>query len=233
MIGLGRLTLSALLPAAVAAASLAAAAPASAAVTGSTSTTDVVLYQECQQHPISYDVEVTPGTTYWRLELQVFDAKGDTSQGQVLTSATSPAHGTVSWTFCGSETPGTYTVRGNGFYRTVPGTQTAYSLPQTSFEVRPMATRTRLTQERAARGRHLLTATVVQQGRAGFDRADGIPVRLERRTASGWQRVRGLALTTVHGKATALVRRAGAYRAVVLRHGNRDASQSRVVTLRG
>jgi hypothetical protein len=215
----------------VAVGSLSIAAPASAAVTGTTSTADVVLYQHCQQHPISYDVAVDPGTTFWRLEIQVFDAKGDTSQGQVLTSETSPTHGTVSWSFCGSETPGSYTVRGSGFYQTLPGARSNYSLPVTRFEVRPMATRTTLTKQHLDHGRYRLTTLVRQQAEQGFERADGIPVRLEKRAPSGWHRVRGLALTTVHGRAVATVARRGDYRAVVTAHGNHGASASQVVSL--
>jgi hypothetical protein len=109
--------------------------------------------------------------------------------------------------------------------------QTGYTLAQTSFEVRPMATRTTLKKQRAAGGRYRLTTLVRQQSERGYERANGIPVRLEKRTPAGWQRVRGLTLTSVHGKAVAAVGRAGAYRAVVSAQGNHGASTSRVVTL--
>jgi hypothetical protein len=228
---LGRLALAVVVPALVTAGSLAGAAPASAAVSGTTSTADVVLYQHCQEHPITYDVSVDPGTTYWRLEIQVFDAKGDTSQGHVLTSADSPTHGIVTWSFCGSETPGTFTVRGSGFYENLPGLQIAFSLPDTRFEVRPMTTRTTLTRRPAAHGRYQLDVSVRQQSEHGFERANGIPVRLEKRTPGGWRRVSGLSLTTVRGKALATVRQPGAYRAVVSSAGNHGASTSHVVTV--
>jgi hypothetical protein len=72
---------------------------------------------------------------------------------------------------------------------------------------------------------------VQQQAQHGFERADGIPVRLERRTATGWHRVRGLSLTTVRGKAVATVERPGSYRALVIGRGNHGASTSQVVTV--
>jgi hypothetical protein len=200
-------------------------------VTGGTSTSDVVLYQRCQDRPITYDVRVSPDTTYWRLEIQVADPKGHTSEGRILTSDSSPTHGTVVYTFCGSESPGTYAVRAAGFYRTLPLQQVSFTLPETSFEVRPMATRTTLAKKRLDRGGYRLTTSVKQQGEHGYDRANGIPVRLERRSPSGWHRVRGLTLTTVHGRAVATVARPGAYRAVVTAHGNHGASTSQVVTL--
>ena len=112
------------LPVLLAAASVAVAGPASADVTGSTSTQDVVLFDHCQQHPISYDLAVSPGTLLWRLEVQVADPQGHVSEGTVVNSATNPAtSGTVSVTFCGSEPAGTYTVRGTGFYEVVPALQ--------------------------------------------------------------------------------------------------------------
>ena len=72
MLPLGRLALPVLL----AAGSLALAGPAAADVSGGTSTSDVVLYDHCQQHPISYDVLVSPGTALWSVEIQVFDPDG-------------------------------------------------------------------------------------------------------------------------------------------------------------
>jgi hypothetical protein len=224
---LGRLVL----PVVLAVASLSVAAPASADVTGSTSTSDVVLYDHCQQHPISYDLLVSPGTAFWRLEVQVFDPNGRTSEGTVVTSAASPTQGTVYVTFCGSEVPGTYTVRGTGFYEVVPLVHIPFTLPETTFQVRPMATRTRLTERPLGHGRHRLTTRVKQQAEHGYERANGIPVRLEKRRNGSWHRVRGLTLTTVHGKAVAVVTRGGAYRAVVTKRDNHGASTSDVVNV--
>ena len=214
------------LPLLLVAGGLSLAAPASAATTGSTTTGDVVLYQHCQRHPISYDFSPDPGTSYWRLEIQVADPKGRLSQGTVVTSADSSGHGTVVYTFCGSERPGTYRVKASGFTEGLPLVQREFALADTPFQVRAMTTRTRLVGKRLGHGRYQLTTTVRQQAERGFERANGIPVRLERRAAGRWKKVRGLNLTTVHGKAVARLTAPGRYRAVVTARDNHRASSS-------
>jgi hypothetical protein len=190
------------LPIALAAAFVAVGGPASADVTGTTSTSDVVLYSHCQQHPIRYDVAVSPGTPLWRLEIQVFDPEGMVSQGTVLNSATNPpTSGTVYYTFCGSEPAGTYTVRAAGFYEPLPAVQLPFALPDTSFEVRPAATRTKLAEQPLGHGRHRLSGRVLQQGERGFVRSNGVQVRIERLADGRWTKVRGARLTTVRGVA--------------------------------
>lgn len=222
------------LPAALAAVTLAVAAPASADVTGSTATQDVVLHDHCRAHPISYDLLVSPGTLLWRLEVQVADPRGHVSEGTVVNSATDPAtSGTVEVTFCGSEPAGTYTVRATGFYQVVPAVQLPFALPETSFEVRPAATRTRLAEKPLGRGRYLLTARVRQEKEHGFGPANGVPVRLERLVSGRWKPVRGLTLTAVRGRAVARVdgHRGQRLRAVVPALNNVAGSTSRPVTL--
>jgi hypothetical protein len=195
-----------LLAAASVAGALAVAGPASADVTGSTSTGDVVLYDHCQQHPISYDLAVAPGTLLWRLEVQVADPQGHVSEGTVVNSASNPAtSGTVTRTFCGSEPAGTYTVRATGFYEVLPAVQLPFALPETTFTVRAMGSQTTLDRRALGHGRYRLTARVAQEGEAGYERATGAPVRLERLVHGSWQRVPGLTLTTVHGRAVARI----------------------------
>jgi hypothetical protein len=222
------------LPVLLAAASVAVAGPASADVTGSTSTQDVVLFDHCQQHPISYDLTVSPGTLLWRLEVQVADPQGHVSEGTVVNSATNPStSGTVTVTFCGSEPAGTYTVRGTGFYEVVPALHIPFVLRETAFQVRPPATRTALAAKSLGPGRYQLTTRVREESENGFSRANGVPVRLERLVSGQWQRGRGLALTTVHGRAVARVdgHRGQTLRAVVPALNNVAGSTSRTVTL--
>jgi hypothetical protein len=206
-----------------------APAPAEAAVAGSTSTSDVVLFDHCQRHPIHYSVDVPSGTSFWRLEVQLFDPKGDTSQGRVVTGATGSTSGTVEAQFCGSERTGTWTVRATGFTQTVPLVEVPFALPDTTFQVRPMATRTSLVGTALDHGRFRLTTVVLQHGERGFERANGIPSRLDRRIDGHWQRVAGLTLTTVRGRAVATVDSPGKYRAVVRPGGNYAASTSKPV----
>ena len=230
MLPLRRLTLPVLL----AAASLAVAGPASADVSGSTSTQDVVLFDHCQQHPISYDLRVSPGTLLWRLEIQVADPQGQVSEGTVVNSATNPtSSGTVQVTFCGSERAGTYTVRGTGFYQIIPAVQLPFALPETSFQVRPAATRTALAEKSLGRGRYQLTTRVRKESETGFSRANGVPVRLERLVSGEWKRVRSVTLTTVHGRAVARIdgHPGQRLRAVVPALNNIAGSTSRTVTL--
>ena len=233
MLPLRRLALP-VVPVLLAAGSLAVASPASADVTGRTSTDDAVLYSHCQQHPISYEVTPSPGTTLWRLEIQVFDPEGAVSEGTVLSSAAgAPTSGTVVHTFCGSEDPGTYTVRASGFYEGVPLVQVPFSLPDTTFEVRRAETRTELVRKPLGHGRYRLTTGVREQTERGFTRSDGVSLLIERLVHGQWQKVRGTSLTTVHGRATTVVRgRPGtALRAVVPTRSNYAGSASRPVRL--
>ena len=219
----------------VAAALVAVPSPAQADVTGTTSTSDVVLSDQCQSHPIDYDLLVSPGTAFWRLEVQVFGPEGNTSEGTVANSATAPTTGTVHVTFCGSETPGTYTVRGTGFYEVLPAIQIPYELPETTFEVRRAPTRTMLSQKALSHGRSRVTVRVEAQGPNGFAPASGVLVRLEKWLDGQWQRVRGTTLTTVHGMARTTVDPGGAtkLRAVSVSRGSTAASTSRPVRLGG
>ena len=222
------------LPAVFAAATLSLASPASADVGGSTSTQDVVLFDHCQKHPISYDLLVSPGTLLWRLEIQVADPRGHVSEGTVVNSATNPTtKGTVEVTFCGSEPAGTYTVRATGFYQVLPAVQFPFALAETLFEVRPAATRTTLAGKSLGHGRYQLSTSVREESEKGFRPANGVPVRLERLVSGQWKRVRGLALTTVHGRAVARIdgHRGQRVRAVVPPLNNVAGSTSRAVTL--
>jgi hypothetical protein len=216
------------------AASVGLAGPASAAVAGTTSTGEVVLYDHCQQHPISYDVRVSPGTLLWRLEIQVADPQGRLSEGTVVNSATNPAtQGTVEATFCGSEPAGTWTVRATGFYQIIPAVQLPFALPETTFEVRPAATHTVLTEKSLGHGRYRLTTRVSEETEDGFGRANGVPLRLERLVSGQWKPLRGQTLTAVHGRAVARIKghRGQRLRAVVPALNNVAGSTSGTVTL--
>jgi hypothetical protein len=218
----------------LAAGSLALAGPASADVSGSTSTGDVVLYDHCQQHPISYDVLVSPGTALWTVEIQVFDPDGMVSEGTVVSSTTgSPTSGTVYKTFCGSEPAGTWTVRASGFYELLPAVRLPVALPETAFRVRPVSTRTALAEKPLGHGRYRLTTRVSEETETGFGRSNGVAVRLERLVDGTWRKVRGTTSTTVHGVARAVLRgRPGTkVRAVVPPRNNYAASTSPTVTL--
>jgi hypothetical protein len=231
VLSLGRLALPVLL--AVGAPTL-LAAPAAADVTGTTASDDVVLYDHCQQHEVSYRVQVSPGTLLWRLELQLLDPAGHTSEGTVVNSATNPAtSGTVPVTFCGSEPTGTYTVRATGFYELLPAVQLPFALPETTFEVRPVGTRTRAARKELGRGRYRLTARVEEQTERGFARADGVAVRIERLVRGEWRKVRGTTVTTVRGRATTTLtgRPGDRLRAVVPARHSYAASASRPLTL--
>jgi hypothetical protein len=219
----------------VAAALVAVASPAQADVTGTTSTSDVVLSEECQNHPISYDLLVSPGTAFWRLEVQVLGPDGHTSEGTVANSATSPTKGTVMVLFCGSEKPGTYTVRGTGFYEVLPAVQIPYALPETTFQVSRAPTQTSLSRKSLDNGLTRVTVRVEEQGPSGPIPATGVLVRLEKWVDGQWHKVRGTTLTTAHGKARATISpgRATKLRAVSVERGSTAGSTSRPVSLRG
>jgi hypothetical protein len=219
----------------IAAALTAVPSPAQAAVVGSTSSEDVVLYDECQQHPVDYTVHIPAGTTFWRLRVVIADPQGHNSQGDVFTSSTSPTSGTFTFQFCGSEDPGTYTVRATGFTEVLPAVQLPFALPDSTFEVLPARTRTALTKTRLDGRRYLLTAAVRRQSSDGFSRAEGVLTRIEQRVDGEWRPVAGTRVGTVHGLArTRLGARPGTkVRAVSAPASNYAGSTSRPVTLGG
>ena len=177
----------------LAAASLAVAGPASADVSGSTSTQDVVLFDHCQQHPISYDLRVSPGTLLWRLEIQVADPQGQVSEGTVVNSADQPDHqrhrpGDLLRLRAGRHLHGPR-------HRLLPDHPCGPAPVRPSrdpFQVRPAATRTTLAEKSLGHGRYQLTTRVREESETGFRRANGVPVRLERLVSGQWKRVRGV-----------------------------------------
>jgi len=99
--------------------------------------------------------------------------------------------------------------------------------------VRPVATRTALAKRSLGHGRYQLTTRVSEQDEDGFGPANGVPVRLERLVSGHWKKVRGLTLTTVHGRAVARIEghRGQRLRAVVPTLNNVAGSTSGTVTL--
>ena len=214
-----------------AAASLTGAPPAAAAVTGTVGAGDVVLYDHCQQHPISYDLAVSPFTPAWRVNIRVYTPNGRTSEGTVINSASDPAlSGTTTYTFCGSEQPGTWTVK--AFVRYAPVDLTPDTLlTESTFQVVAPATRTRLHTKSLGQGRHRLVTRVAEQTENGYEPAEGVRVRLEKRTGGTWKRVPEVVLTTVHGRAVTTVTGRGTYRALVPARNNLGGSSSPTVAL--
>ena len=221
---------------------IAVPAPASATVTGSTSSADVRLYNQCQTHVVHYTISVSPDTTFWRLEIQTVDPTGLRSEGTVFTSNDSATTGTATTLFCGSETPGTWTVHAEGIMQSgaplpVPvsaPTSTAYALPDSFFTVQRAETRTTLTKQRLRHHRIRLITTVTDQRPDGFGPTDGAPVELQRLIDGNWHKVRDSRRPTSRGRTAKIVRvsRSATFRAVTSGNGYFDGSTSRPLTIR-
>ena len=216
----------------MAAGALGLSGPAAADVTGTTTVPDVVLYDHCQQVPISYDLQVAPLTLPWWVEFQIADPQGYVSEGVVLNSAANAAtSGTFTYQFCGSEKPGTYTVLAGVRYS--PVDLFSANLPSTTFEVRPAATKTTAKSRALGHGRYQLRARVRDQDETGFGKAKGVTVLIQRLVHGEWKKLHGTTLTTVNGKVTTTIsgRPGTKVRAVVPARHNYGASASRPVTL--
>lgn len=217
---------------------LAVPAPAQAAVGGSTSAGDVVLYDQCQQQQISYALDVG-GVPSWRLQLQVFDPDGFTSEGFVAnSSAGAAASGTFTMSFCGSEQPGTWTVKGALCVSltclfTDPQTGTA-TLPDSTFDVRPAASTVAVSARRIKGGRYLIKAKVGEERPQGWAPYSGAVVRFERLVGDQWAPVVRRDLTAARGVAKLRKRLpiGTRVRAVVQPAHNTDGSTSGVLRLR-
>ena len=165
----------------VAAALVAVPAPAQADVTGTTSTTDVVLYRPLPAPRHRLRPAVSPGTAFWRLEVQVFGPEGNTSEGTVANSATSPTKGTVTVPFCGSETPGTYTVRGTGFYEVAARpSRSPTRCPRPRSRCAGPRPAPRCPGRRSTTGSRARRSRSTEQGPNGWAPSNGVLVRLEK-----------------------------------------------------
>lgn len=223
---------AAALVAALVAAPVALAAPASADVTGTTSTQDVVLYQQCQQHPIDYDLKVAGLTLPWRVSIRVIRADGTQSEGTVLNSAQDPAlRGTTFEQFCGSEPAGTWTVLTTVRYAPID-LSLDNVVSEETFTVRAPATRTGLTTRHLGPRSTRLVARVRVETPNGFANAQGVDMQLQRKVGSAWKPVKRVRLTPVRGRASTVVTGRGTYRVVTPATNNLAGSVSRAVRVR-
>ena len=198
--------LVALTPALALSAVLLAAPPAHADLVGSTSTEDVVLTNTCVQHPVDYSFVVGPGTQLWKTTIRLVGPTGRTAEGiEVSSVAGSPTSGTVSFLFCGSYRPGTWTVRTTGFYQVLPAVNLPISVAESTFQVRRTATRTTLASSHVRGNRHRLVATVTDQRKHGFKPTDSAEVVFQRKVDGAWKRIRGSSAQTTKGLASAVV----------------------------
>jgi hypothetical protein len=208
--------------------------PAYAADGGSASTTDVVLYDSCQRHDVTWSASIPAAATFWRLQFQVFGPDGRTSEGYVASSNLTGTSGTFQQSFCGSELPGTWTIQVTGFWQLVPAIPFALTPSTTTFEVRRAATATVLHAHRMTNGRYKVRTAVREEGPSGWFAPSGTDVRLERLVNGQWKPVRDAVLTVNNGRAKARLAlpRGTRLRGVAVGAGNYSGSVSDVVRLK-
>jgi hypothetical protein len=212
----------------------ASAAPADDPSGGVASTSNVVLYDSCQHQDVSYTATIPALASLWRLQVQVFDPNGMTSEGLVANSARGDAKtGTFSISFCGSETPGTWTIRTSGFYELLLPAQLPLPTNTTTFTVRHAQTQTTLTRKAVKRG-YRLVANVRQEQPDGWSKANGAQVRIQKLVGDQWVGVPNTVLATTHGRDAITVKlpRGTKVRAVTIGQGSYDGSTSAPVTLK-
>ncbi len=93
--------------------------------------------------------------------------------------------------FCGSNAPGTWTVRTTGFYQVLPAVNLPISVAESPFQVRRTATRTALASSHVRGNRYRLVATVTDQRKHGFKPTDSAEVVFQRKVDGAWKRIRG------------------------------------------
>lgn len=224
----------ALTPALALSAVLLAAPPAHADLIGSTSSDDVVLKNKCVQHPVDYSFVVGPGTGLWKTTLSLVSPTGRTSEGIEVSSVIgSPTSGTVSFPFCGSYAPGTWTVKTTGFYQIVPLLNLPISVAESTFQVRRTATRTTLASRHLQGNRYRLVASVTDRRKHGFKPTKSAEVVFQRKVDGVWKRIKGSSAQTTDGLASAVVTVAPGtrVRAVTAHAGYLAGSTSRAVRL--
>ena len=211
-----------------------APAPSYAAPTLTTKAGNVVLYDQCQSLPIDYAVDLD-GATAYRLQLQVFDPNGFTSQGFVVNTASGgKSSGTVSMTFCGSEAPGTWTIKGSACISFSCFLDQQIPLQSSTFEVRKAQTQTALRTKKAKRGGYTLIARVDREEPGGYAPSQGIFVQFQRLVGDQWIPVVRRGTSTVDGvaKLSRGLPRGTRVRAVVPDANNYSGSVSRSLRLK-
>lgn len=209
-------------------------APSYAAPSLTTSSGDVVLYDQCQSHAIDYALDLG-GVSAYRLQLQVFAPDGFTSQGFVVNTASGgQPTGQFQMTFCGSETPGTWTIKGALCISFSCLLDQQIPLASSTFEVRKAQTETSLRTKRLKRGGYKLIARVDREAPGGFAASQGIFVRFERLVGDQWTPIVRRGTSTVNGlaKLSRGLPRGTRVRAVVPEANNYTGSVSRSLRLK-
>lgn len=210
------------------------AQPAQAALTGTISAEDFVLQNKCRNQSVDYSFAVSPDTLLWQVKLTMVSPNGRTSEGVDLSSVDGDAtSGTVRFLICGSAVPGTYAVRTVGTYQVVPLVNLPVTVAESTFEVRPAATRTTLSRKHLAGDRYRVVAKVKDERRRGFKPTNSAEVVFQRLVEGTWRTIRGSRALTDHGVATTVVTAAEGtrVRAVTKPDGYLGGSTSRSIRL--
>jgi hypothetical protein len=209
-------------------------AAAQAADAGTTSTSDVVLSDECQRHEFDW-VATVPASTYWQLDIKVLDPSGRTSEGALPNSNENALTGSFTQLFCSSSAPGTWTISTGGFYQLLPGVRLPLDATTTSFVVRKAQTDTTLAATPMRNGRWKVRADVREERTGGWFAPTGLDTRLQRLVDGRWKNLPKRVLTSTRGTSAVTVAfpRGTRLRGVTVAAGNYEQSVSNPVTLTG
>jgi hypothetical protein len=170
-------------------------APPAHAATSSVSGVSGVIYDTCSYHRFRYAIDPAKAAYDWSLEVRAIDPRGvEVSSSWLWKDEGDPPSGTTSGDdglqICSSEIPGTWRLEAElNFYG---GPYTDEALPTTSFTMRKARSRASLSvNDSSARyGQRLRFASrVTGEFPTGYFALSWETVRLQKRTASGWQTI--------------------------------------------
>jgi hypothetical protein len=177
----------------VLAACLLGPAPAAHAA-GVVSTSDGVLYDDCQDHAYSYSFTLPPETDSWSLDVAAVAPDGTTEVTDFDYGSGGLAVGTGGLQFCGFELPGTYqlqaTVEYDDYSSGVTGIMTASAV----FSMRTPYSRTTLkVSDRSPRFNQPVRFVMKARDErpSGYFPTEYATIRLEVRARGTWHRIRG------------------------------------------
>jgi hypothetical protein len=207
---------------------------ANAAVGGTTSAAPVVLYPDCRDVVVSYDIQPTPDVTHWNMQIDAVAPDGTSQSGAFLSSFFDARTGTFTIFMCGSSMPGTWTISGTGEYDGADGLTRTWQMTPSSFLVRAAQSRTTLTKKSLGRGVYSLKVGVKDERPNGYFATEFPSVTLQKLDHGRWRRIPRLSVSVSDGKASVRVSVESLVkvRAVTRKGSNYGSSTSRPVTLR-
>jgi len=199
-----------------------------AAVDGGTYPSNGVLYDDCDDILIPYTFGFPPTMDDFLVNVDVYAPDGTRAGGDFMTKP-DPVSGNAEFFSCGSDGPGTYTVKTSGTWYDADYNSYAFTLPDSTFNLRLPRSRTTA----KALGNFKVRVSVRDERPNGYFPSEYPTVKVQLKENGAW-RTLGRAMFDDSGKGTVTFKssRAGKSVRFVTVADNYSGSKSKPVTVR-